>query len=339
MRSFHDGLKTGSCLSMKRALFVVFLMASTTVRAAERPPVPVILDTDMGSDVDDVGSVAVLHALANRGEAKILAMGVSIKNAWTPLCLDALNTYFKRPEIPLGVVKGPAFKDMSVYAHKISLEFPHALKRAEDAPDAAALYRQVLAQQPAQSVVIVSIGPLTNLRNLLKSGPDKQSPLGGRDLVKQKVRAWVCMGGHFPKGKEFNLECDGPASAYAVRHWPTPAVFSGNEIGEEILTGPGLKQAPVTSPVRRCYQLYNGLTNRPSYDQTAVLYAVRGLDGGLADFWAVKSGGRLVVNNDGSDAWEQSADRDQSYLVKKAPPEKIAAVIQALMLAVPTGKE
>ena len=101
---------------MKRALFVVFLVASTTVRAADRHPVPVILDTDMGSDVDDVGSVAVLHALANRGEAKILAMGVSIKNASTPLCLDALNTYFKRPEIPLGVVKGPAFKDMSRYA-------------------------------------------------------------------------------------------------------------------------------------------------------------------------------------------------------------------------------
>jgi hypothetical protein len=324
---------------MKRTLFVLFLMASTTVQAAERHAVPVILDTDMGSDVDDVGSVAVLHGLANRGEAKILAMGVCIKNPWTPLCLDALNTYFRRPEIPVGVVKGPAFKDLSRYAHKIALEFPHALKRAEDAPDAALLYRQVLAKQPDQSVVMVSIGPLTNLRNLLKSGPDKHSPLGGRELVKQKVRAWVCMGGHFPKGKEFNLECDGPASAYVVQHWPTPAVFSGNEIGAEILTGPGLKQAPVTSPVRRCYQLYNGLTNRASYDQTAVLYAVRGLDGGLSDLWTVKSGGRLFVNNDGSDAWQESADHDQSYLVKKARPEKVAAVIQELMLAAPAGKE
>jgi hypothetical protein len=147
------------------------------------------------------------------------------------------------------------------------------------------------------------------------------------------------MGGRFPKGKEFNLECDGPAAAYVVQRWPTPVVFSGNEIGAEILTGPGLKQAPVTSPVRRCYQLYNGLTNRASYDQTAVLYAVRGLDGGLADFWTVKSGGRLVVNDDGSDVWQESADHGQAYLVKKAPPETIAAVIQGLMLAAPTGKE
>src|ERR1700722_7905705 len=324
---------------LKGAIFVVFLVASTTVQAAERHPIPVILDTDMGSDVDDVGSVAVLHALANRGETKILAMGVCIKNPWTPLCLDALNTYFKRPEIPIGVVKGPAFKDMSLYAHKIADEFPHALKRAEDAPDAALLYRRVLAEQPDQSVVIVSIGPLTNLRNLLKSGPDKHSPLGGRDLVKQKVRAWVCMGGRFPKGKEFNLECDGPASAYVVEHWPTPAIFSGNEIGAEILTGPGLKQSPLTSPVRRCYQLYNGLTNRASYDQTAVLYAVRGLDGGLSDLWTIKSGGRLIVNKDGSEAWQESADHQQSYLVKKALPAKVAAVIQELMLAAPTAKD
>src|ERR1700685_3912384 len=148
---------------MKRAWVLMFCLFATHLFAAERHPVPVILDTDMAGDVDDVGSVAVLHALANRGEAKILAMGVCVKNPWTHLCLDALNTYFQRPEIPLGVVKGPAFKERSAYARQIAQEYPHALKRAEDAPDAAALYRQVLARQPDRSVVIVSIGFLTNL--------------------------------------------------------------------------------------------------------------------------------------------------------------------------------
>jgi hypothetical protein len=41
-----------------------------------RQPVPLIFDTDMMGDVDDVGTAAVLHALADQGEAKILAMGV-----------------------------------------------------------------------------------------------------------------------------------------------------------------------------------------------------------------------------------------------------------------------
>src|ERR1700685_390047 len=142
---------------MKNLIFVAVVMATKLVDAGEHVPVPIILDTDIASDVDDVGAVAILHAMANHGEAKILAMGVCVKNPWTPLCLDALNTYFQRPEIPLGVVKGPAFKERSAYARQIAQEYPHALKRAEDAPDAAALYRQGPPGQAARTGVVVGM--------------------------------------------------------------------------------------------------------------------------------------------------------------------------------------
>ncbi|HEY5312140.1 MAG TPA: nucleoside hydrolase [Pirellulales bacterium] len=298
-------------------------------------PVPIIFDTDIMGDVDDVGAVAVLHALADRGEAHILAMGVCVRNAWSPLCLDALNTYFLRPDIPLGVVKGPAHTGASRYAQQIAEEFPHALRSADEAPDAVRVYRQVLAEQPDHSVVMVSVGQLTNLRNLLKSGPGQYSNLDGAELVKRKVRAWVCMGGIFSSGREANFINDGPAASYAVQHWPTPMVFSGFEIGEQIMTGARLAEAPQKSPVRRAYELYNGLHDRQSWDQTAVLYAVRGLDGGLADYWHLQTGGALHVEQDGSDAWQPSSSQSQSYLVKQMAPEKIAAVIESLMLHAP----
>lgn len=256
---------------------------TATVHASDPHPVPLTFDTDMMGDVDDVGTAAVLHALADQGKVQILAMGVCVKNPWSPLCLDALNTYFRRPDIPLGVVKGPAHNRPSRYAQQIAEEFPHALEAADDAPDAAILYRQVLSEQPDRSVVMVSVGQLTNFRNLLKTGPDDHSNLGGTELVKRKVRVWVCMGGKFPEGREANLINDGPAAAYAVEHWPTPIVFSGWEIGNEIMTGARLRESPESTPVRRAYELYNGLKNRQSWDQTAVLYAVRGLDGGLSD--------------------------------------------------------
>jgi Inosine-uridine preferring nucleoside hydrolase len=321
----------------KLTLVIVFLSCPAlstcgALSAAPPAPVPVVLDTDMGSDVDDVGAVAVLHALANRGEAKILAMGVSIKNEWTPLCLDALNTYFHRPEIPLGVVKGPALRDSSKYARQIAQEFPHALQSADSLPDAALLYRKILARQPDRSVVLISIGTLTNLRNLLQTQADESSPLSGVELVKQKVRAWVCMGGKFPKGREFNLVSDGPAAAGAIRNWPTPIVFSGHEIGNVIMTGPGLEKAGLASPVRRAFELYNGLTPRASYDQTAILYAVRGFNGGLTDIWSAKSHGYLDVANDGSDVWRDSNNHRQAYLVEKAPPSTVAKIIEDLML-------
>lgn len=317
---------------MKPLVLAVPVLATATAHAKGPRPLPLIFDTDIMGDVDDVGAVAVLHALARRGEVEILAMGVSGKNPWSPLCLDALNTYFGRPSIPLGVVRGPAFDKPSRYARQIAEEFPHALESADDAPDAARLYREVLARQDDGSVVMVSVGQLTNFCNLLKTRPDHDSALDGVELVRRKVRVWVCMGGRFPEGREANLVHDGPAAAYAVRNWPTPIVFSGWEIGQEIMSGAELVNAPKDSPVRRGYELYNGLKDRQSWDQTAVLCAARGLDGGLADFWGLVSGGRLDVADDGGDAWRPSPSGKHAYLTKKRPPAEIAAVIERLML-------
>jgi hypothetical protein len=96
---------------------------TTAASHTDKPqPVPLIFDTDMMGDVDDVGTAAVLHALADQGEVNILAMGVCVKNPWSPLCLDALNTYFRRPDTPLGVVKGPAHNRVSKYAQGIAEE-------------------------------------------------------------------------------------------------------------------------------------------------------------------------------------------------------------------------
>jgi hypothetical protein len=80
------------------------------------------------------------------------------------------------------------------------------------------------------------------------------------------------------------------------------------------------------------------LKNRQSWDQTAVLCAVRGLDGGLADFWDLRSNGFLHVNEDGSNVWRESPDKKHSYLVKKMPSEKIAAVVEGLMLKQANGE-
>ena len=303
-----------------------------------RGPVPVLFDTDIQGDVDDVGAVAMLHALADRGEAEILAMGVSAKHPACVPCLDALNTYFQRPSIPLGVVKGEGFLRDSKYANQIADEFPHRIRSADEVPDAALLYRRVLAEQPDRSVVMISVGQLTNFRNLLNTAPDDRSDLGGVDLVRRQVRLWVCMGGKFPAGREANLIHDGPAAATAVANWPTPIVFTGYEIGRPILTGGRLKDLPASSPVRRAYDLYKQLRPHHSWDQTAVLYGVRGLDGGLNDLWDLKSDGHCHVFPDGANEWRPAPDRNHACLVEKAPPKQVAEAIEALMLHQPMKK-
>jgi inosine-uridine nucleoside N-ribohydrolase len=316
---------------------VLFWVSGAT--GQDRDLARVIFDTDIQGDADDVGAVAMLHALADRGEVRILAMGVSCRNPWSPLCLDALNIYYGRPQIPLGVVKGPAFYKPSRYAKVVAEEFPHALKSAEEAPNAASLYRQILAEQEDDSVIMVSIGQLTNFRNLLKTAPDEQSPLDGHDLVQSKVRIWVCMGGKIPGGSEANFVHDGPAAEYAVNNWPTPIVFSGFEIGRPVLTGGRFREKPRSSPARRAFEAFNGLKSKASYDQTAVLYAARGLNGGLDDVWDLVSEGHMHVREDGTNEWRSRPDKDHAYLVEKMAPDKVARLIEDLMVEAPAGSQ
>jgi len=210
--------------------FAVAGFALSAPVAAENPehrddkPVLVIFDTDIQGDVDDVGAVAVLHALTDLGEAKILAMGISAKHSACAPCLDAINTYFGRPDIPIGVNKGKGFLRNSKYAQQIADEFPHDLKSADEAPDAATLYRQVLACQPDRSVVMISVGQVSDFASLLKTDSDPHGSLSGGELVKRKVKAWVCMGGKFPEGREANLVNHAEAAAYAVK---VPSLRSG----------------------------------------------------------------------------------------------------------------
>ena len=302
---------------------------------APAAPVKVIFDTDIGSDVDDAGAIAVLHTLADRGEAEIVAMGVSVKGPFSAPCVDALNTYYGRPDIPIGALKGPGIDDGSKYAKGVAAEFPHDLKSVDDAPDVVAVYREALAKQPDGSVVLVTVGFLTNVANLLDSRPDARSPLTGTELVRRKVRAWVCMGGGFPAGREYNVQRDAAAARKAIGTWPSPIVFSGFEIGGPIQTGPGLKATPRGNPVRRAYELFNNLENRSSWDQTAVLHAVRGLDGGADSPWDVHARGSVEVLPDGSNRWHDTPDRGHSYLIRKLTPAREAEVIEGLMTRPP----
>jgi hypothetical protein len=127
---------------MKSLAFLSVVLTTIVVRAGEREPISAILDTDIMGDVDDVGAVAVLHALADQGEVQILAVGVCVKNPWSPLCLDALNGYYGRPDVPLGVVKGPAHNRASKYAQAVAEEFPHVndLENRQSWDQTAVLY-------------------------------------------------------------------------------------------------------------------------------------------------------------------------------------------------------
>ena len=93
-------------------------------------PVRLILDTDMGPDYDDVGAMAVMYALADSGKVQVLATLSSNKDERTVPCIEVLNTYFNRPDMPVGAPKGEGGVSMTTW-HKekwtdfLPAHYPH----------------------------------------------------------------------------------------------------------------------------------------------------------------------------------------------------------------------
>jgi hypothetical protein len=295
-------------------------------------PKKIIFDTDMSGDTDDVVALAVLNQFADQGKADILACVANghDQDKASAASISAINTYYGRPNIPIGTYQGPGCApSKSGYTAALRDGFSQSAKPDDQEPRAVDVYRRALAAAPDGSVVIVSVGYLVNLRELLESKPDAASPLPGIDLVRKKVRKLVCMGGGYPS---FSNECNfegrsgGADARYTVENWPTPILFSGFEIGVAISTGKGLAATPVTNPVRRACD-NNG---HPSWDPTAVLAAVE--DPTL--YWTVSPSGYCQVVGPG-DQWHPTPNRGHSYLIAKVPAAEVGKVLNDLLTRPP----
>ncbi|WP_185602420.1 nucleoside hydrolase [Paenibacillus sp. 598K] len=300
-------------------------------------PVPVILDTDIGPDCDDAGAVAVLHALQTEGRLQSLAMLHCTSSRWGAGCLDALNVYYGRGDIPVGTLPTSNFlDDDSRYAKYNRLLATSPASRYPDGsgvPDAPTLYREKLAQAADGSIVVVAIGPLINLMQLLQTEPDAHSPLDGVALVARKVRHLVVMGGYLPEGKEWNFEMHPEAAAVVCEQWPTPITYTGYEIGLAVQTGARLlREAPPEHPVRISYAAYLGdKPTRPSWDLTAVLYAAHG----AAPYWDLARGRMVVNTTDGSNRWIDDPQGPHAYLRERMDPAAVAELLDELMARQP----
>ncbi len=317
-------------------LIFLALVVFTNASLQGSQPVKIIFDTDMGPDYDDAGAIAVLHALAAKGECEILATVASDGYPYIAPTLEVFNRYFGRPEIPVGIPgnDAPAFSSPNHWNDSLVIKFLPSLKTNADYPPAVEIYRKVLAASEDQSVVIVTVGFLSNLDGLLRSGPDSHSPLNGRELAARKVKKWVAMAGAFPQGKEFNVVTHPEASVYVLQNWLGPILFSGFEIGAPIMTGNKVTtQGSQNNPVKWAYA-YNLATfekkqvrNRNSWDITAVLCAVRNPE----NYFYVVGGGTFVCHPDGSNTWDPDVDSGHAFLVHKYPWQKIADILDDLM--------
>ncbi|WP_259066941.1 nucleoside hydrolase [Mucilaginibacter sp. X4EP1] len=318
--------------------FLFFCCAINVFAQQPVKPVHIILDSDMGPDYDDVGAITILHTLADKGEAKILAIMASTRYEGVAGVLNVFNTYFQRPSIPVGVPKGnaPELRDFQHWTDTLLAKYPHKIKNNAEAWDAVKLYRKILAAEPDNSVTIVSIGFLTNLSNLLNTKSDEYSTLTGKELVKRKVKLLVSMAGGYPAGKEFNMMEDATASKNVYDNWPGEVIFSGGEIGAKIKTGlPLIHDAAIKNdPVKDVFRISIPLAKedsfgRSSWDETAVLVAIKGYEP-----WYSLHKGRILIAADGSNTWDDKGS-GQGYLVEQADYREVQELINTLIIHQP----
>ncbi len=315
-------------------ILLIFYACNSSRKEAAVSPVKIIFDSDFGPDYDDVGALTILHALADSGKAEILATIASNKYALVAPSMEVLNIFYGRPEIPIGSPKSKGVNNrcLQQWTDSLVARYPHTIDSTAQTQDAVILYRKILASQPDTSVVIVTVGFLTNLRDLLISTSDSISPLTGHELVAKKVKKLVSMAGKFPEGMEYNVKEDSVASKYTFENWPTKILFSGFEIGEKILTGIELVNSAVQNPAKDVFRISIPLSaedknGRMSWDETAVLVSVLGAEVGFTEQF-----GTIQVDNSGYNLWMKDSKGKHSFLVFEKTPEQIRKIVEQYMM-------
>ena len=315
--------------------------ASAITMAKPARPLPVIFDTDIGNDCDDTLALAMLHSLASRGEVDLLAVTITKDNPKAAQYVSALNNFYGRPSIPIGVVKNgktPAVGKFLPLVDKLEngkplYPVPPSWGQGAPLPDAVTLLRQTLAAAKNGSVSVVQVGFSTNLARLLESPPDSISPLSGVNLVKAKVSELSIMAGAFQKidgkiHKEYNVVEDIPSAQKLVSLWPTPIYWSGFEVGLAVTYPPeSILKDFAYAPghlVAQSYIVYEPPPHaRPCWDLTSALFVARRDRG----YFGLSKPGQVVVKDDGETVITEGANGRDRYLT--TTPEQAARTREA----------
>lgn len=311
---------------MKKPLLLIASAIMVLIGCSKPSGINLIMETDIGNDVDDALAMDLLYKYHEAGTINLLGVCVNKEGLAPGEFVDILNTWYGHTDIPIGIIREGAFceNDGTNYAKAVvNLKdengkplFARTLKGYDDLPEAPELYRKILSKAKDKSVTIASVGFSTNLARLLQTGPDKYSKLDGKALVEKKVKLLVTMAGQVsdPNYHEYNIVRDIPAAQKVFAEWPTPIVTSPFDVGCAV-------KYPATSiendflwagphPMVEAYRAYRKMPyDRETWDPTAVLYAVEG------DKWfTVSKPGIIKVTDEGGTVFTPSSEGTRRYL-------------------------
>jgi len=189
---------------------------------------------------------------------------------------------------------------------------------ADSIPVAYRMIRKILSEQPDSSVVMVVVGPETNICRLIESEADEYSMLSGTDLMKQKVKLVSVMGGNYGNKPfpEWNIITDLKSAQVLFSQCPVPVIASGFEIGTAL---PYPNQSieedfpdKLKNPLCISYSEWGEMPyDRPTWDLTSVLVVAEP----EKEYFRLSPQGEIRIDDKGYSIFSQDESGMHRFLI------------------------
>lgn len=241
---------------MKKAIWLLFcLMLPVVLRAAAVSKIPILLDTDIGTDIDDAFALALI---VRSPELELLGVTTVSGDTEARARLGAKLLWesgFRR--VP--VVAGERGKPLPIDQTRWAKDFKSPQQQSGNAAD----FLDATLRRRAGKATIVAIGPLTNIAALLQKDP----------AIAKKIDQVALMGGSIYHGydesttpvAEYNIASD-PAAAQTVFSSGVPILMAPLDVTAMLqLHAAGRHHvftnlSPMTDALAILYNLWNQLT-------------------------------------------------------------------------------
>src|SRR5262245_34977081 len=186
-------------------LFAMLLIGCVSTAVADSPRIPVIVDTDIGSDIDDAFALALVLASPELDLRAVTTVGGQTEDRAWIVCRFLSHAGARPTPVAFGRDPQPDSKiDWQIqYRRHPAAIFNRTQKPAKE-PAVELIYRQLKAE-PGK-ITIICLGPLTNVARLFREHPDAKGMLKRLVVMGGAIR--VGYSGKPPVEAEWNIKSD-----------------------------------------------------------------------------------------------------------------------------------
>lgn len=296
------------------------------------PPVTGIVYNTTLSRPDAALSLALLYGLEGKREARVASIALTESSLAAATFADAVYRFYQlgplanaNRVLPIGLAADrPLPADPEVFRNVLARidekgesRWKPGVRRVSDTAEVTALMRNSLTYFPDTMVAVVLSAPATYLAKTMGYP-------GVTDLLKQKVRVLVLS------------ECqqDPVALRRVLAGWPSPIVFCGREVGEQLpFPAASLDADFAWSPVHPVADYYRAARagDSPMQDPAAILFAARSNVPGLQ----ATETGTIEVSDSGAMRFVPGPGNHKRLSVDSAQKETVAQSLRAIISAKP----